>query len=159
LLLLDKNNRYYEKVVELTKKLLDKYMENCLSEKHELACIMRLHQAIEETKVLNEYEKKMYDKLKAEVNSIIDPVEEWDKGYMTTPFAFPIINNQYDIPIELINTNIKFLENSIINDHWNVTWTWMNDDPAFEMQAIKWQAVLAIKNLRNILAFQGKIKP
>jgi len=149
LLLLNKQHKYYQRIIDLSKKLLEKYLIEAVKDKYELICMMRLFYAISELKLFPEIINKAYNKLKTEVNASLDPADEWGDGYKTMPFDYPIIENSFAIPQELIDANINYLKDSLINDHWVISWKWFNDDPAYEMQAIKWQAIIAINNFRK----------
>lgn len=153
LLLLNRKNKYYQRILELTEEIIRIYLNNKLDEKHELICIMRLYNVLDELDLLLDYKDKFYSKLKEEFHEVIDQIDTWDNGYATLPFDFPILENTFELPKELIDANIEHVKKTLKGSHWNITWTWGNDDPAFEMQAIKWQAILAVKNLRMLKRF------
>jgi hypothetical protein len=125
-----------------------------VEDKHELACLVRLHSAIRELGIMEDLEPRVYEKLKVEIAKSISPVDTWGSGYMSFPFDYPIYNETYGLNDSLIEANIKHIEKTLVRDHWNINSEWGNDDPAFEMQAIKWQSILAIKNLRFLQKFQ-----
>ena len=154
LLLLNIGDIFTNSIEFLSRNLLETYLEIDVEDKHELACLIRLHQAIRELGILEDLEPRIYDKLKEDIGKSISPIDKWTSGYVNFPFDYPIYNETYGLNESLIKENIKHLEKTLVRDHWNINWEWGNDDPAFEMQAIKWQSILAIKNLRFLQKFQ-----
>lgn len=153
LVLLDEKDSFYQTVVKLALKYQAYFMTSEVKEKHLIACYMYLYQGLKHSNLIKDF--LMYDKLSNDIKNSIDDKSTWGNGYQTTPFSYPIYNDNYKLSDELINDNLAFLAETYKGNYWDINFTWGNEDDGFDVQSIKWQAVITINYLRLIDKYQN----
>ena len=153
LLLASKNSSGYHAAIELSKLHIANYLNTTVQEKHDLIVLARLYHALVEVEPsfaqLGEFKQKLFK----EVQSSITAVDAWE-GYATMPFDFPLDNDNYDIKSEVLLAGVDYLKRALKQNYWEPSWQWYKDEDTFEIQSIKWHAILAIKYLSYISHIQ-----
>lgn len=134
----DKNSPLYKKALKLKAETIALFMDNDISDKHDLMCLARL--------IDRNQDEMAYLKLTKSINSVID-LSSYE-GYITTPIDFPLSNDNYGIESSVIDQTVDYLNKTFKRSYWDISWTWMNEDEGFDVQAFKWHGIVAIKNLR-----------
>lgn len=149
LILTPKKRALYNKAFNIANNLIEGFMNNPTSEKHDLICIAYLYQVMKD---LGNYET-FKDVLFKQIRNSITPVTMWE-GYATTPIDYPLEPSNYGMDIDLVKASLDYLKKTFKGSYWDITWTWMNDDEGFDVQSFKWHGIVAIKNLRFIKAYE-----
>ncbi|HBT59729.1 MAG TPA: hypothetical protein DEA45_02770 [Acholeplasmataceae bacterium] len=153
--LLDETDDFYQTLIKLQTKYYQHFLSTKIDDKHLLACYIHFYHGLKKTKQFDLV--PFYTKLSNEIIESIDSFETWNEGYVTTPFSYPLYEETYGIEDKLIKQNLEYLEKTYVHNHWNINFTWMNEDEGFDVQAIKWQAIITIHNLRLIKKYQESV--
>lgn len=146
LLLRSKQSSIYKKSYEVAIGMVQAYFKKPVLEKHDLIVLARLYHALCEVEPSLEFLTQFKTKLYSEIQSVIDPIENWE-GYATMPFDFPLNTENYGISKTLLISAKDSLLKTLKQNYWEPNWQWYKDEEAFEIQSIKWHGILAIKYL------------
>lgn len=153
--LVDESHHFYKTLLELQDKYYAQFMEKEIKDKHLLSCYIHFYQGL---KVTHKHDHKVFkERLEHLINQSLDDVKDWMDGYRTTPFSYPIYEDSFGISESLIQQNLEVLKETYQYNHWNINFTWGNEDEGFDVQSIKWQAIVTIHNLRLIKRYQESV--
>ncbi|MCF2140713.1 MAG: hypothetical protein K9W44_11720 [Candidatus Lokiarchaeota archaeon] len=145
--------KQYQEFIEATTKFVIKYFseKKVFTSEHEIYCAIRLYWLVDES-----YQKILLSSLKTAVNSLIETdLAKW-KDYVPKPLDF--VNhpdkNPFEIPIELLNKNIKwYIEKLKKNTQIEPSWQWGQYDTFWNTAKQNWSGILTLNTLRVLRNF------
>lgn len=136
-----KRSSTYKKAYNMALEIVNQFLVETTLEKHDLIVLTRLYHALKDTTVEPVLFQSFKEKLFDSIQQAIDPVEKWE-GYATMPFDFPLDEDNYGIPQNVLDAGVEYLHKTLKHNYWEPSWVWYKDEDTFEIQSIKWHAIL-----------------
>jgi hypothetical protein len=154
---LPKDHSTYQDVLKRLNKAVSHFIENDISEMHELRCFVELYHDLP-SDLMNDHFK---NKLKSRILETVDAHKEnWFVSYTVLPSTLILSTKTpgYDQLKKLVaDEHNMLIEKRNAHGVWSITWDWSDQDPlAFEKARKAWEGIIAFNVLLRLKSFDFK---